>query len=125
LVSFLREEKTVKREYRHYEKRIDVVALCSVSGELCAIEAKREDWKRALRQAVVNLAAAEKSYIAIHSDFVHRVQIADLDNYGIGLFSVGSKWGDVEIVKEANSSQFVNLLMNRRIKNNLLQRGIK
>lgn len=125
LVSFLRPRNYVERGLRHYEKTIDVVAVCLESGELSAIEAKTKNWRRAVEQAIVNLAAAERSYIAIYSNFAHRVSLEELDRHGIGLISVGSQWGDVEVIKEADLSPFVNLLMNKRIKDKLLPKGAK
>lgn len=125
LVSFLRRRNYVERGLRHYEKTIDIVAVCLESGELTAIEAKTKNWRRAMEQAIVNLAAVERSYIAIYSDFAHRVSLEELDRHGIGLISVGSQWDDVEVVKEAVLSPFVNLLMNKRIKDKLLPKGAK
>lgn len=125
LVSFLQPRNYVERGLRHYEKTIDVVAVCLESGELSAIEAKTKNWRRAVEQAIVNLAAAERSYIAIYSNFAHRVSLEELDRHGIGLISVGSRWGDVEVMKEADLSPFVNLLMNKRIKDKLLPKGAK
>ncbi len=125
LRNYLRRNNYTKCQVRHYEKRIDLVMVCSDSGELCAIEAKTENWKRAIEQAVVNLAVAERSYIAIYSNFAHRVSLEELDKNGIGLISVGTKWGDVKLIKEADSSPFVNLLMNERLKQKLLLEGTK
>lgn len=125
LVSYLSAHSAVKRAVRHYEKTIDVAALCLQSGELWAIEAKTEDWRNAMKQAIVNLAAAERSYIAIYSEFVHRVSSEELDNNGIGLISVGTSWGDVDMIKEAHRSPFVNSIMNERIKKELLQEGVR
>lgn len=124
-MSFLRRRNYVERGLRHYEKTIDIVAVCLESGELTAIEAKTKNWRRAMEQAIVNLAAVERSYIAIYSDFAHRVSLEELDRHGIGLISVGSQWDDVEVVKEAVLSPFVNLLMNKRIKDKLLPKGAK
>ena len=125
LVSFLRPRNYVERGLRHYEKTIDVVAVCFESGELSAIEAKTNNWRRAVEQAIVNLAVAERSYIAIYSNFAHRVSLEELERHGIGLISVGSQWGDVDVIKEADLSPFVNLLMNKRIKDKLLPKGVK
>ena len=119
LRNYLARMHYVEREIAHYKKRIDIVAVCSNSGELWGIEAKTKNWKRAIEQAVVNLTAVERSYIAVYADFVHRVQLEELYDYGIGLISVGSKWGDVRIIRESDTSPFINRLMNQRIKTEL------
>lgn len=110
LISFLREHHIVGREIRHYEKRIDIVTIKSDTDELWAIEAKISDWTRAISQAIVNQATSEKSYIALHSKNVHRVPPTILEQFGIGLISVGTKWGEVEIIKEAKRSLYINQL---------------
>ncbi len=116
LMSYFRnQDYAARREFRHYERRIDVVLL-SGADELWAIEAKTTAWGRALHQAIINLAAAERSYIAIHSRHVHRVPHLLLDENCIGLISVGTRWGDVTILKEAAPSPYVNRLAIERIK---------
>ncbi len=124
LVGHTRHRHLVRREVPHYQTRIDVLLLCSDSEELWAIEAKTEDWARALSQAIVNLAAAEKSFIAIYSEYAHRVSLDDLDRHGIGLISVGTKWGDVEVLKDAKPSPFMNNIMANRLRS-LMHTGAK
>jgi hypothetical protein len=123
LVSYLRGKSRVEREVRHYEKSIDVVAMCSNTCEIHAIEVKTRNWSRALQQAIVNLAVAEKSYVAMHSKYVHCVNVAELQENGIGLISVGSSWGEVEIIREAQQSAFVNKIANYRIKQWVQSKG--
>ncbi len=116
LSAWLREDHAVAREVRHYEKRIDLATICHKSNELWAIEAKTTNWSRAISQAIVNLAAAERSYIAIYSGYIHRVPADVLEKNGIGLIAVGTQWGDVEIIREAQPSPFVNELAKSRIR---------
>ena len=116
LVSYFRSQNCIAhREVRHYERQIDIVLL-SDTDELWAIEAKTTAWGRALPQAIVNLAAAERSYIAIHSTNIHRVTQPLLDEHCVGLISVGTKWGDVAIIKEAAPSPYMNRIAVERIK---------
>jgi hypothetical protein len=123
LVSSLRRSHQVGREVRHYEKRIDVVVLCGKSDELWSIEAKIGNWAKAIQQAVVNLAATERSFIAIYSKHVHRVPREMLEEHGVGLISVGTKWGDVEILVNAPLSPFVNRLASHRIRRVVMNGG--
>jgi hypothetical protein len=116
LVCHLREQHATGREIEHYEKRIDVATIRSDTNELWAIEAKTANWSRALAQAIVNLAAAERSYIAIYSKHAHRVPLGILDEHGVGLIAVGTRWGDVEILRDAARSPYTNYLARDRIR---------
>ena len=120
LISYLRYNNHVKREVRHYEKIIDVVAMPLKGDELCTIEVKTQNWKKAFRQAFVNLAVADRSYVAMYSKYAHRVDTEILREYGIGLYSVGSAWGNVELLEEANLSRYTNRITNQRIKEQII-----
>lgn len=115
----LREQHATGREIEHYEKRIDVVTIRSDTNEVWAIEAKTANWPRALAQAIVNLAAAERSYIALYSGHAHRVPLATLDEHGVGLIGVGTKWGDVAILRDAPRSPYTNRLATERIRSQI------
>jgi hypothetical protein len=121
LVSYLRKQHLVAREVPHYEKRIDVAALPFGSDEVVAIEAKTKDWLRAVSQAIVNLAAAERSYIAIHTGAVSSVSLELLEQHRIGLISVGTKWGDVKVIKSAPLSPFCNPQAVGRVRQRLTE----
>lgn len=108
LVSHLRCEFEVRREAAHYEKRIDVLTYCPLSKTFAGFEAKTRNWQRAMQQAMLNLTAVDYSYIAIWSEAVHRVDRDWLDELGIGMCSVGTKWGDVEMLVEARKSPYTN-----------------
>lgn len=116
LICHWREQHATGREIAHYERRIDVVIMRSDTNEIWAIEAKTSDWPRALSQAIVNTAAAERSYIAIYSKHAHRVPLRILDEHGVGLIAVGTKWGDVVILKDAARSPYTNHLAADRIR---------
>lgn len=116
LVCHLRERHATGREIGHYERRIDVAMIRSDTNELWAIEAKTTNWSRALSQAIVNLAAVERSYIALYSKHAHRVPLEILDEHGVGLIAVGTRWGDVEILRNAARSPYTNHLATDRIR---------
>ena len=121
LIAHFREEHHAGREVRHYEKRIDVVALMGDTGEVWAIEAKVAAWGRAICQAVVNLTASQRSYIAMFAENAHRVPIEQLRATGIGLIAVGSKWGDVQVLVEAAPSQYTNEIVIERLKQRIME----
>ena len=116
LVHHARPRFFTAREVPHYEKRIDVVAVERHTGEVRAIEVKVSDWPRALSQAIVNQAAADRSYIALHSETAHRVSWEELERTGIGLISIGSRWGDVRILKDARPSTVCNKITLSRLR---------
>lgn len=119
LVQHLRKTHRFERELPVYERWVDLATVCPETDELWTIEAKISDWGRALAQAIVNLAAGERSYIAIHSKHVHCVEEGMLEQYGIGLISVGTKWDDVTVVRAARKSEFVNHLVAGRLKHRI------
>ena len=116
LVSHFRRQFAIQREVKFYEKRIDIAAICHDTDELWAIEAKTEKWTHAVGQAIVNLAAADRSFVALYSGNIHRVSLDLLDRHGIGLISVGTRWGDVQIIKHPLISRFTNRLASHRIR---------
>jgi hypothetical protein len=115
LVAHLRKSYVVGREVPHYEKRIDVAITIEGTGELWAIEAKTTKWAKAIAQAVVNLAAADRSYVAMYAPAVKNVPPLLLKQYGLGLISVGTRWDDVQIVLEAPRSPYCNPLARNRL----------
>jgi len=119
LISYLRDENLVAREVRHYEKNIDVVIMSFDGDDLCTFEVKTQNWKKAFQQAFVNLSVANKSYVALYSKYAHLVDTDKLREHGIGLYSVGSAWGDVKLLEEANPSRYTNKITNQRIKEKL------
>ena len=124
LVSYIRKSNPVQRECRHYEKYIDLIGLIIDCNELMSVEVKVKNWQKAFQQAVVNLAVAEKSYMAMYSEYIHRVDIDRLREHGIGLISVGSAWGEVQFIEPAKTSQLVNTITNKRIKERLCTSGV-
>jgi len=116
LVGYLGRDNDTAREVSHYEKRIDLLVAFSETDELWGIEAKTTNWNKALAQAILNLSAVERSYIAIYEKNVHRVREDLLDRYGIGLISVGTKWGDVAVLREARRSELINKLVLDELK---------
>ncbi len=116
LVAYMSKTHTVGTEIRHYEKRIDLVAIDTDGDQIITVEAKLENWKKAIGQAIVNLVAGQKAYVGMYSKNAHRVDIKLLDEYGIGLISIGSKWGEVEFLHEAQPSKYYNPLAGDRVK---------
>jgi hypothetical protein len=116
ILQHARQQHKAAREVPHYEKRIDIVVLRCDTDELWAIEAKMADWAAALSQAIVNLTAAHRSYIAVYAANAHRVNAGLLADQGIGLISVGAKWGEVSILQSAPPSPYVNACALARVK---------
>lgn len=69
-------------------KRVDLVCV-SRRGKIVAVELKVRDWRRAMRQAVVNQLFAHKAYIAIWNAHAASIPPAILSETGIGLIEIG------------------------------------
>ncbi|WP_440110655.1 hypothetical protein [Paenibacillus sp. QZ-Y1] len=77
---------TTNGEY--YSKSEQFKLFCP---RVIAIEAKLEDWQKGLAQAIRYHRFAEKSYLAIDDQYIHRVNQEEFYKFNIGLISVGSK----------------------------------
>lgn len=60
-----------------------------------AIEAKLDDWNKGLAQALRYQRFAQKSYLALDAEYIHRVDKEQLIKYNIGLLSVGESVKEV------------------------------
>lgn len=89
-----------KKRFRRYvevplgRKRIDL--LCVGRGthkQSAAVELKISAWREALWQAVHDLQVAERAYIALWHEYVHRAEKhrSLLERYGVGLIAVRPK----------------------------------
>lgn len=123
LVCYLRSHYPLAREYRLYEKNIDVLALDIRTADIIAFEVKVRDWTRAAQQAMLNLTVANRSYIAVWADAARCVSIDVLRNSGLGLIAVGSRWGEVTYIRDAPTSPFLNRITNERARGHLLRSG--
>jgi len=115
LTAHYRKTHSVRREVKHYEKHIDVVTYCNQQKQVDAIEAKMRDWQRAIQQAILNLTAADFCYVAIWAEAAHLVQEAVLEEYGIGLIAVGTRWGDVDVRVKPKRSPYTNRFVREEI----------
>jgi len=95
----------VKREVPLGTKRIDLVALDPHSKQVTAVEAKVEDWRAGLRQAVIYRICANRVYIAVDQRFVQRLDFRTIESYGIGAIVVD---GIAEVILKARPSSIVH-----------------
>jgi len=95
----------VKREVPLGTKRIDLVALDPHSKQVTAVEAKVDDWRAGLRQAVIYRICADRVYIAVDQRFVQRLDFRTIESYGIGTIVVD---GVAEIILKARPSSIVH-----------------
>jgi hypothetical protein len=79
----------VFREVPFMHRYIDIIGYDKASGKIVAIEAKIENWSKALKQARTCLLCSDEVYIALPQKYVHRVNCDSLRSMGIGLLSVG------------------------------------
>lgn len=82
----------VLTEWDHQAGIVDVLARTGQNA-LVAFEAKLSDWKRAFHQAYRNSSYANRVYVVMPRETVHRAlpYRADFERRGIGLCSVAEK----------------------------------
>lgn len=81
------------------KKRIDLAGL-SDDWRVFAVELKVSDWRRAAWQASIYQLCANYAFIAIHADYLHRVDQAYLEKLGIGLISVSDSVAQLVMAAE-------------------------
>lgn len=110
-------ECTVFSEVPMLSRKIDLVSVNSDLSEIIAVEIKVNKWKNALQQALAYRIAADKVYVAIWYEYIHRVPIDLFNKFGIGLLSVN---GVVEKKLEAQKSRNKHPKIALELKSNML-----
>ena len=87
------------------QRHIDIVGYEPTKGALIAVEAKIKNWQIAVKQAVTCLLFADEVYIAMPTQYIHRVSHVEIARFGIGLLGVN---GSVEIVHQAILSRYAS-----------------
>jgi len=74
-------------------------------GELCTVEFKIHDWRRALTQARDHLLGSDYSYICMPERKVSKEMRAELTEMGVGLvfYREGANWPFDEVIKARHS----------------------
>jgi hypothetical protein len=108
LVRFLEDHNRVATEVPYFEKRIDVVASPFDSNLVKCFEVKVSKWRNAFAQAVLDLPACHYAYVALHADYVHCVERALLQQWGIGLLSLNGRKDSVKEELQARRSPYTN-----------------
>jgi hypothetical protein len=98
----------IVKELPFFERHIDIISFDSRKETLIAVEAKVKNWQSAIRQAITCLLFADKVYIAMPKEFIHRVDLSELDRFGIGLMEVSDN-GAVKIVSKAQDSKYSSI----------------
>jgi hypothetical protein len=83
------------REVPLFENRIDLVVHNRSLSNIIAVEVKVDKWFRALQQAVLYRICADRVYVALSEDFVHRVDLPLMARYGVGLLSVNGSLNEI------------------------------
>lgn len=94
-------------------KRIDLVALDPNSGRVTAVEAKVDNWRAGLRQAMIYRICANHVFIAVDQRFADRMDFDTLRSYGIGAIAVN---GVAEVVLKAGPSTIVHRGLLRKVR---------
>lgn len=79
-----------------YIRRLGPAAYAKINGfiptvsEVIAVEAKVSDWRKGAIQAKRHRSFANRVYLALAGEYLHRVQLDLLRRHGIGLLSVSN-----------------------------------
>lgn len=98
------------REVPLLTRKIDCVGINHDS--IVAVELKVKNWQRALQQALSYRLCADKVYVAVARQFVHRVNCSMCEGFGIGILGVD---GSVNVVLEAMQSPLIHASLMRRV----------
>jgi len=99
-------------EARLFARNIDVVG--KRRDEICAVEIKIHDWKRAIEQACLNLRIADYSYVALPESTWARLNkrlYKDVQETGLGVISVDGF--AKEVIEPAPSDRVQPLLREK------------
>jgi len=94
--SYVRASLVPFLERAGYAKRVGPGMLAKVNGfipiaqKVIAIEAKVSDWRKGAIQAKRHRCFANRVYLALASEYVHRVDLELLQRHGIGLIAASS-----------------------------------
>jgi len=103
----------VRREVPVGPKRIDLVALNPRSRQVTAVEAKVEDWRAGLRQAMIYRICADLVYVAVDDRFINRLDFDLLQQYGIGSIAVN---GSAQVIRRAKPSTIIHRSLLERVR---------
>jgi hypothetical protein len=103
--------QTIK-ELPFLQRRIDIVGYQLKKDALIAVEAKVKNWQDAVKQAITCLLFADEVYIAMPSEYIHRVDQSELHKFGIGLLGVNSS---VHVVYKAVSSRYTSTYHRKKV----------
>lgn len=87
----------VKKEVPLLSKRIDIIALDNEKDVLIAVEVKVKNWKRAFRQALRYKLCSDETYVALHSKYIHNIDLRRFEKNGIGVISIHDD-GDIDFM---------------------------
>ena len=72
------------------KKYVKVNGFIPIADEIIAIEVKISDWKKGAIQAKRYQVFANRTFLALYSNFVHRADLSLLKKHNIGLMSVNN-----------------------------------
>lgn len=114
VVQFLKQKGYVCHyEVKFLTRSIDLIAL--KKRKIIAVELKVRNWQKALQQALTCRLCAQETYLAIATEYSHRVDMELLKEYGIGLISSDGK--EMKILIQAVKSSIIH----KSVRNDILQ----
>lgn len=97
ILKYLEQVGSIMREGDVYSRISEFGLFCP---NVTAIEAKLTDWSKGLAQAIRYQRFADKTYLALDEQYIHRAVHDEFKQHNVGLLSVGPK-GVKEVVRPA------------------------
>ncbi len=119
-VSFAEGGRIVGCEVPFFERRIDLVAVDPVTGDVTVVEGKIKDWQRGVAQIILAQTCAHISFLAVPQGCTSRVPREVLQAWRIGLIGVD---GQVHVEVEAPPVQCTNPHCVRMVREAVGARG--
>jgi hypothetical protein len=108
VVSFLKKNSfsNCVEELSFYDHRIDIYGFSKKVNQTVAVELKLTKWQKAIKQALVYQLCSDLVYIAMPFRNILKLNLIELEKYGIGLIVVKSK-GECTAVLKAKKSEVI------------------
>lgn len=107
----------ILREVRIHPREIDLLLFDPWTTRIISVEVKRDNWRKAFSQAILNKLYSHFSLIAIKSEAAARIPSELLKENNIGLIEIGKSRGiyNFRLIERAEMSEDANRFFIRHL----------
>lgn len=110
-------DSLVATEVRTHGRAFGDIVLVLGSGEVVVVEAKLRDWRRVVGQAFLNRCCADRSYLAMWHTRLEGPVVAEAEDYGIGIVSIGPQTTILRQAPPCTPEQGLRSTVHERVRN--------